>query len=107
MNILHLPLKKEWYEMIERGEKQEEYREITRYWINRLCKDKAFDGIVCTDFICRDFDAICFSYGYTRRRMLWECAGVDFGQGRKEWGAPDHETFIIKLGNRLNDEGLQ
>lgn len=107
MNILYLPLKKEWYEMIERGEKQEEYREITRYWINRLCKDKAFDGIVCTYFICKDFDAVCFSYGYTRRRMLWECKSVDFGQGRPEWGAPDHETFIIKLGNRLNDERLQ
>lgn len=39
--------------------------------------------------------------------MLWECKGVDFGRGRPEWGAPDHETFIIKLGNRLNDERLQ
>lgn len=55
----------------------------------------------------KDYDAVCFSYGYTRRRMLWECKGVDFGRGRPEWGAPDHETFIIKLGNRLNDERLQ
>ena len=28
MKILYLPLKKEWYEMIERGDKREEYREI-------------------------------------------------------------------------------
>ena len=27
MKILYLPLKKEWYEMIERGDKREEYRE--------------------------------------------------------------------------------
>ncbi len=26
MKILYLPLKKEWYEMIERGDKREEYR---------------------------------------------------------------------------------
>ena len=27
MKTLYLPLKKQWYEMIERGEKREEYRE--------------------------------------------------------------------------------
>lgn len=31
MKILHLPLKAQWYEMIERGEKTEEYREIKPY----------------------------------------------------------------------------
>ena len=36
MKILYLPLKKEWYEMIERGDKREEYRENTRYWKTRL-----------------------------------------------------------------------
>lgn len=29
--ILYLPLKKEWYEMIESGVKTEEYREIKSY----------------------------------------------------------------------------
>jgi hypothetical protein len=29
MKILHLPLKKEWYEMIENGVKTEEYEEVT------------------------------------------------------------------------------
>ena len=95
MKILYLPLKKEWYEMIERGDKREEYRE----------GDEETESPVFIFF--KDYDAVCFSYGYTRRRMLWECKGVDFGRGRPEWGAPDHETFIIKLGNRLNDERLQ
>lgn len=36
MKILELPLKKEWYNMIESGEKREEYREIKPYWQNRL-----------------------------------------------------------------------
>ena len=107
MKILYLPLKKEWYEMIERGDKREEYRENTRYWKTRLIDTVIYDeGDEETEspvfIFFKDYDAVCFSYGYTRRRMLWECKGVDFGRGRPEWGAPDHETFIIKLGNRLN-----
>lgn len=35
MKILELPLKKEWYDMIERGEKREEYREYKEYWFKR------------------------------------------------------------------------
>ena len=38
--ILDLPLKKEWYNMIESGEKKEEYREIKPYWIKRLTELK-------------------------------------------------------------------
>lgn len=112
MKILHLPLKKEWYDMIERGDKREEYRENTRYWQTRLIDIAIYDdgdeeGKNPAFIFFKDYDAVCFSYGYTRRRMLWECKGIDFGQGRPEWGAPDHETFIIKLGNRLNDDKLQ
>ena len=36
IKILHLPLKAKWYDMQERGEKSEEYREITPYWCKRL-----------------------------------------------------------------------
>lgn len=36
MKILYMPLKKEWYEMIERDEKPEEYREESPYWRRRL-----------------------------------------------------------------------
>ena len=49
----------------------------------------------------KHYDAVRFSYGYTKRRMLWEYRGLGFGQGRPEWGAPNYETFIIKLGKRL------
>ena len=34
MKILDLPLKAKWYEMIESGNKKEEYREIKKYWIS-------------------------------------------------------------------------
>ena len=34
---LHLPLKAKWYDMIESGEKTEEYRVTKPYWIKRFC----------------------------------------------------------------------
>ena len=119
MKTLFLPLKKEWYEMIERGEKTEEYRELTQYWMRRLCADSrnkticAYAGPTCTArFSCVQcasedgfrfihYDAVCFSYGYTKRRMTFKCEDITIGKGRPEWGAPDYETFIIKLGNKL------
>ncbi len=107
MKILYLPLKAKWYEMIERGEKREEYRECSVYWIRRLMEydGKTYDidnpNVAYDNYRTRRFDAVCFSYGYTKRRMLWECKGITIGQGRPEWGAPAHGTFIIKLGKRL------
>lgn len=34
--ILNLNLKKKWYDLIAKGEKLEEYREIKEYWLDRL-----------------------------------------------------------------------
>lgn len=56
MKTLYLPLKKEWYEMIEAGIKKEEYREESPYWRRRLiecyaafnwCNMRGFDGRLC------------------------------------------------------------
>lgn len=43
IKILHQPLKAKWYRMIESGEKPEEYREATAYWLKRLVWDDDFD----------------------------------------------------------------
>lgn len=120
MKILNLPLKKEWYEMIESGVKTEEYREIKPYWIKRLMAYK--DGYKIPEFMLEvysehitnlkvllsedklesiDFDSIKFSYGYTKRTMTFELERITIGKGRKEWGAPDNDVFIIKLGKRI------
>lgn len=39
MKTLHLNLKKKWFDMIASGEKPEEYRELSDYWINRFVLD--------------------------------------------------------------------
>jgi hypothetical protein len=36
MRVLHLTLKKKWFDMIASGEKKEEYREDKEYWRRRL-----------------------------------------------------------------------
>lgn len=106
--------------MIERGEKPEEYRDESPYWRRRLiecygafgwCNVRGFDGRLCGGCsvgpIFKHFDAVCFSYGYTRRRMMFECKRITMGQGRPEWGAPDHETFIVKLGDKLIKNSIE
>ena len=104
--ILYLPLKKEWYEMIESGVKTEEYREIKEYWIKRLTSlNFPFllfsyrNGYEAIPF--KPFDCVKFSYGYTKRTMSFKIKSIEKGLGKKEWGAPDEDVFIIKLGERL------
>lgn len=116
MKILDMPLCKEYYEMIERGEKPEEYREKKAYWIVRLYEWRGGKRITMATarviesegidvfsryIVPKHYDAVRFSFGYTKRRMMFERKGITIGQGRSEWGAPDHETFIIKLGGRI------
>lgn len=121
MRILHLPLKKEWYEMIESGVKTEEYRDLSEYWISRLTRygdDEKLNGRLYANFLSTspnvlklnieggimrlvEFEAVKFSYGYTKRTMTFQCDGVSIGKGKAEWGAPDNDVFIIKLGKKL------
>ena len=116
MKILDLPLKAKWYEMIESGNKKEEYREIKKYWIGRLAKCGGHNSYEKTGFYCKK--AICFScitrgngfhpkeythvrfrFGYTKRTMLFELESITIGVGNTNWGAPDNEyVFILKLG---------
>ena len=126
MRILHLPLKKEWYEMIESGVKTEEYREVKEHWVKRLthftyeeyetleeltsqlqfAEENEWTPYEVLGYYgaqLRRFDAVKFSYGYTTRTMTFECNGITIGRGKAEWGAPtDNDVFVIKLGRRIS-----
>jgi len=90
MNILHLTLKKRWFDMIADGHKTEEYREMKPYWQKRLRMG-------------RWYDAVSFRNGYSKdaRKMLIECKGVFIGHGVQAWGAPKEEVYIIQLGAQI------
>jgi len=64
MNILHLTLKKKWFDLIASGKKKIEYREYKPYWEVRL------HG--------KHFDEIHFRNGYGKRRptVVTECTGI-------------------------------
>lgn len=123
MKTLYLPLKKQWYEMIESGEKKEEYRLLKPYWEKRLLDYKGLADyyekhkkelavkrllfphrpLIENPAVAfpRGYDAVRFSYGYTKRTMTFKCEEITIGYGKPEWGAPDEPVFIIKLGERL------
>ena len=110
--ILDLSLKWEWYDMIERGEKTEEYREIKDYYLKRLVYRSEdmppleVKHMKKSDMLlfARTYNAVRFHRGQGgKQTMLFEYKGFTIGIGNPEWGAPtDREVFIIKLGKRLD-----
>lgn len=94
---LRLNLKKQWYEMIEKGIKLEEYRERKEYWKKRLLYADE-NGIL--EF--KKFDTITFVYGYTKRTMQFKCNGIRLGGGNPKWGAKVGECYyVISIGERI------
>lgn len=121
--ILHLNLPKKWFDMIQKGEKKEEYREIKPYWIKRLIfdpfelfkideqmqnfmhasKTKSLKDIL-QFYSCylKDFDTIGFSNGYHKGREQFavELKSIEIGEGKTEWGDEKGKRyFVLKLGN--------
>ena len=90
MKVLHLILKKQWFDMIASGEKKEEYREVKPYWTTRL--------------IHNDFDVIHFRNGYASDAptMTIDLISIDVGLGNQEWGSGSKPVYILKLGNILS-----
>ena len=127
LRILELTITKQWYDLISSGVKKEEYREIKRYWLNRLFEplapnykrlpefavgpslDSAQYSTIPAYTKVRQFDAIRFTNGYggDRPSFLIECKGIKVGTGRKEWGAPDERVFILELGRILERRKTQ
>lgn len=82
IRILHLTLKKKWFDLIAAGKKKTEYREIKPYWEKRLNKD---------------YDEIHFRNGYNKNcpfmRVEYFGKSEDYFEGKK--------CFAIKLGKIL------
>lgn len=129
--ILHLTLKKKWFDMILSGEKKEEYRDINNYWMPRLIEFKVaeeFKGEHNVDLEnmfydrinfswaeifksyyakTKTFDVIKFKNGYSKnaREMTVECSGVSIGEGNSQWGG-GNESFVIAIGKILETKNL-
>ena len=51
MKVLELTLNKKWFDLIEKGVKTEEYREVKRYWIVRLLSNIEYITKIWKDWI--------------------------------------------------------
>ena len=115
-NTLDLVLKIKWYEMIESGQKREEYRKIGAFWSKRLCVSptvgKCRERVpmckigdvpdIARCWSSRKFDFVRFHRAYTSTTMTFSVAGIEIAEGNPEWGAiPGVKYFVIKLGNRI------
>ncbi len=95
MKTLNLTLKKKWFDMIASGEKTEEYREIKKYWQNRL----QVNGYHRFEF--KKFDTVKFTHGYSKNAptITVESLGITIGPAKPEWSDNwQGEVFVIKLG---------
>ncbi len=97
---LYLPLKRKWYDMIRSGEKPEEYRAITPYWIRRLTDTHKLGKVLLANVpevaaalirmgsvSFKHFDAAHFTLGYpkrddTSRHMVKPIKEVVIGTGK-------------------------
>ena len=102
--------------MTASGEKMEEYREITPYWISRLC-EKHHPSVIAGGDLVRIHSGIQFSFkkfdtntitlGYPRRGdaqrvIVLKHAGIQIRAGRPELGAePGKNYFVILHGERV------
>lgn len=125
---LHLVLTEHWYDMIASGEKKEEYRDITAYWVKRLYDklvpdaDGAFERRRLTSneakimgfldkaiehfpIVPKPYTEVTFQRAYPKNppRMTFTIESITIGTGNPDWGAePGKKYFVIKLGRRLD-----
>jgi len=122
---LQLVLKRKWFEMIASGEKGEEYRDITDYWVQRLFNIGVFnDNYDLIDvkpitkaylkefhknggdlyqaisdgiFVPRYCGDVIFYEGYAkgRRSVCREITDTEPGEGLISWGAEPGHVYII------------
>ncbi len=126
MKNLRLNLIKKWFDMIESGEKTEEYRDISVYWYIRLVgntflgfnlrKSKAtnseLNAIITQNlgtlvFNFKKFETVHFENGWMRKdgtpapEFTIELKKIRIGTGRLDWGAiPEKKYFILELGTK-------
>lgn len=95
--MLTLPIKKKWFDMILRGEKKEEYREIKPYWEVRL--EKVMSEAAFENYGCDDIFSVKFRNGYKKDSPYFVALCLlKKGKGKVKWGAEkDKEYFIFEI----------
>ena len=114
-NTIHLPIKREWFDMILSGEKKEEYREVKPYWVKRLNIELSFaengnirswsHGPLCGR---KETVTLTAGYGKDKPRMMVELLGLEIKKPNPAWCPPGTEGlwFALKLGRILKTKNI-
>lgn len=107
MEILHLTLKKKWFDMIASGEKTEEYREVKPYWVNRLTWHE-FHGMNLEQLKRQGgipfktiYQYVKFTNGYGKNAptITLSLLSISIGNAKPEWSDNwEGDVFILELG---------
>ena len=106
--VMPLVLKHKWYDMIDKGDKREEYRDDTnRYAVrfaNFASRAHVYIGPI---WAAEKLRVVAFSKGYTKPDMFWLCKVVFRDAGiyeHPEWGEPNEPHWVVKLLERVELE---
>ena len=93
--VLRVVLAGRWFDMIESGEKLEEYRGT--HWADRLLDGLAPGHHPNATF--RPYHTLVASRGYTSRTLTRKIKRIRWGKPRPEWSgdAVTGECFVIEL----------
>lgn len=104
--MLILPIKKKWLDMIMSGEKDEEYREIKKYWTVRIVRWLGFQDSE-TETVMELLKSqgtikakpVVLQNGYGRNaRQVEILCTLSVGAGKEEWGAvPGKEYYRFHI----------
>lgn len=93
--MLTLPIKKQWFNMILNGDKKEEYRSLTPYYMSRF---KNIFEMYPYSKIPTSWDKhwIILRNGYaaTSPSIMVYCS-LSIGPGNPAWGAEDGEEYYV------------
>lgn len=94
--MLTLPIKQQWFDMIRRGEKLEEYRAITPYYNARFL---AHAGAPLT---------MRLRNGYSKRSPTVECVVIPFcgGSGYPAWGGVPGQRYWVLFIRSVRDVNI-
>lgn len=114
--VLHLVLKHKWFDMIERGEKREEYRDLDK-WHGRIIRLFIRAGAAnATSNAYLERIVVAFHRGYRKPSLFFKLAlphgiattsflaSIPLSRPRclhPEWGEPETPHFVIRLGERV------
>lgn len=103
--VFPLVLTHEWYDMIDKSDKREEYRADTKRYETRFGNFLREATNIFGER--RKYKIVAFQRAYTKPGMFWLC-DVDFrrvGMVRHpEWGEPNEPHWVVKLLERVELE---